>query len=249
MIEAGVVKAFLSQVGLDIGNQQIAQFLPSDKTFDKYETELAADCILKVCYEIKLDHDGERVIKLCLITDHGHRKDQDHFVKLICWAGFDEDGNWTIKYHCLDVDIAGHSAKEAAEAVRTSSAIFVEVLQFIVGDDVEVEFADVTGDTGGGAAVHRLHPALVEIRVMKALSHFLGCDMHAWNKPLEVASVETFGKQGIGCCTPFQLLWLFVQILKTVRKKLTKTKLNQLWGEAVEELRNNSSWQTKAREE
>ena len=29
---------------------------------------------------------------------------------------------------------------------------------------------------------------------------------------------------------------------------MTKTKLNQLWGEAVEELRNNSSWQTKARE-
>ena len=80
------------------------------------------------------------------------------------------------------------------------------------------------------------------------ISNFLGCDMHAWNKPLEVASVETFGKQGIGCRTPFQLLWLFVQILKTVRKKLTKTKLNQLWGEAVEELRNNSSWQTKARE-
>ena len=49
MIEAGVVKAFLSQVGLNIGNQQIVQALPSGRSFDKYKTELAADCILKVC--------------------------------------------------------------------------------------------------------------------------------------------------------------------------------------------------------
>ena len=45
MIEAGIVKALFSQVGLDIGNQQIARALPSGKTSDKYEIELAADCV------------------------------------------------------------------------------------------------------------------------------------------------------------------------------------------------------------
>ena len=183
-----------------------------------------------------------------MIADHGHRKDQDHFVKLICWAGFDEDGNWTIKYHCLDVDISGHSAKEAAEAVQKSIKIFIEVLQDIVGEAVTVELADLCCDSGGGAAAHRLHPALVEINVMKEVSNYLGCDMHAWNKPLEVACVETFGKQGIGCRTPFQMLWLFVQFLKTMRKKVSKKKLDELWGEAVQELRTNSSWQTQVRE-
>ena len=86
----------------------------------------------------------------------------------------------------------------------------------MVGDNVEVEVANITGDRGGGAAIHLLHPALVRVKVMEKVSTFLGCDIHTWNKPLEVACVETFGKQGIGSRTPFQLLWLFVQILKTV---------------------------------
>jgi len=45
MIEAGIVKALLSQSGLSIDNENIAQALPSDKTLDKYEAALAADCI------------------------------------------------------------------------------------------------------------------------------------------------------------------------------------------------------------
>ena len=72
-------------------------------------------------------------------------------------------------YHCLDVDIAGHSAKEAAEVVQKSSNIFIEVLKDVVGEAVNVELAHITGDSGGGAAVHRLHPALVGINVMKEI--------------------------------------------------------------------------------
>ena len=88
-----VVKALSSQSGFSIDNEKIAQVLPSDKTLDKYAAALVVACILRVCHNIKLDHEKENVIMLCLITDHGHRKDQDHFVKLICWAGFDEDRN------------------------------------------------------------------------------------------------------------------------------------------------------------
>ena len=69
MIKAGIVKALLSQSGLSIDSENIAQALRSDKTLDKYEAALAADCILKVCHEIKLDHKEENVIKLCLITN------------------------------------------------------------------------------------------------------------------------------------------------------------------------------------
>jgi len=53
MIEDGIVKALLSQSSLSIDNKKIAQALLSDKTLDKYEAVLAADCILKVCYKIK----------------------------------------------------------------------------------------------------------------------------------------------------------------------------------------------------
>ena len=48
---------------------------------------------MKVCHEIKLDHEEKNVIKLFLIIYHGHIKVQDHFIKLVCWAGFDEDRN------------------------------------------------------------------------------------------------------------------------------------------------------------
>jgi len=134
------------------------------------------------------------MIKLCLVINHGHRKDQDHFIKLVCWAGFNEDRNETIKYHCLDVDESGHSASEAAKAIKTLSELFIEVIKEMASDNVRVEIAHITGDSGGGAAVHRLHPALVQVHVMEEVSAFLGCDMHALNKPLEVACIETFGK-------------------------------------------------------
>ena len=86
----------------------------------------------------------------------------------------------------------------------------------MAGDNVKVEIAHITRNSGGGTTVHRLHPALLQVDDMDEVSAFFGCDMHVLNKPLDIACIETFGKQGIGCHTPFQLLWLFVQILKTV---------------------------------
>lgn len=151
MIEAGIVKALLSQSGLSIGNEKIAQALPSNKTLYRYEAALAADCILKVCHEIKLDHEEENVIKLCLITDHGHKEDQDHFVKLVCWAGFNEDRNLSIKYHCHDIEESGHSTNEAVKAIKTLSELFIEVIKEMASDNVKVKIAHITGNSGGGA--------------------------------------------------------------------------------------------------
>lgn len=47
---------------------------------------------------------------ICLIANYGHRKDHK-----------DEDENKTLKFHCVDMDVAGHLAKAAAEAAKLST--------------------------------------------------------------------------------------------------------------------------------
>ena len=80
---------FLNHSNIDISNDQIAKAFPSRATLASMEPKVAADCFLSVCQEMKDD----KATHLGLTCDHGHRKDQDHFVKLISWAGMDEEGN------------------------------------------------------------------------------------------------------------------------------------------------------------
>ena len=63
-----------------------------------------------------------------------------------------------------------------------------------------------------------------------------------------MACVEVFGKQGIGVETPFQMLWLFVQIFKKVRDEYSHEIMNEMWASIVENLRNDGSLQQEARE-
>ena len=99
MIMAGMCKALCVQIGAEISAQQIAKAMPSRQTLVNMEVRAAADCMIGVCYEILLDNPTQ----LALQADHGHRQGQDHFVKLLIWAGRDEEGNMIIKYHVLDV--------------------------------------------------------------------------------------------------------------------------------------------------
>ena len=87
-ISAGTLRAFLDEMGIkDITGEDIAKALPSRATSDKYETELAGDCVLQVCFEIVQDSKGFDIIKIGLMTNHGHRNKQDNYVKIIVWAG------------------------------------------------------------------------------------------------------------------------------------------------------------------
>ena len=189
----------------------------------------------------------DRIKKIGLTTGHGHRKGQDHFVKLVSWAGLDENGdwNWTTKFHCVDVDSSGHSAEEAAYAVKVSTEELLSILNEII-EDAKVEIYSITGDSGGGATVHHLHKELIPKGVMDPISKKLACDMHNFVKLLEVACVDTWGMQGIGHHTLFQMIWLFVTLLKKVRKEYRRTGLNEMWARVVTKLQTNRHWQNIA---
>ncbi len=154
---AGALKCVFEQMGISIDDEKIAKNLPSRAYLADLENCLAADCFIKVIYEAIKD----KATKFALITDHGHRKGQDHFVKLLVWAGYDENGKPTTKVHCLDIDIGGHSTAEAAAAVKISVEPILSVLKKNSDKTDEVEIIDLTGDTGSGAAVQHLGPALV----------------------------------------------------------------------------------------
>ncbi|KAL7526497.1 hypothetical protein ACHAXR_005589 [Thalassiosira sp. AJA248-18] len=152
MIMAGLTKGLLKEIGIDdISNESIGLGLPSRATLVAIENSLAADVRSKDALEIV--EDGANCFGA--ITDHGHRKGQDHLVKCATWAGYNENGKETIKVSCMDVDIGGHTAAEGGAAVRKSMLEFVDTVNIIkdaIDDDddsaVEVDFeGDEADDT------------------------------------------------------------------------------------------------------
>ena len=239
-IMQGALQAVFKEMGLDITYQSLAQGFPSRDTLVSAEKALSTDCLLKVCREII--QDGAK--KLGLVTDHGHRKGQDHLVKLLTWAGWDKDGNPTIKTHCIDIDMGGHSGEDAAAAVKLSVGDIMGILKDSLGNDVEIFV--ITGDSGGGAAVQKLHKALISNHTMRKVSKMLACDCHGMNKPLDIACTESFGKQGIGVRSPYQMVWLFPNILKKIIKDHGRNVLNNMWAGAIDKLLTDEKWRRYA---
>ena len=99
MSMSGILKALFHEAGIPISNEQIGKALPSRALLYDMEVDCAADCLLARCQEMKDDN----VRNAGLVSDHGHRAGFEHFVKLMTWAGMDEDGLWTIKFHLVDV--------------------------------------------------------------------------------------------------------------------------------------------------
>ena len=69
--------------------------------------------LMKVIQEIV--DDGAKSVGI--ITNHGHRGEQDHVVVAICWPGLDTEDNRTIKFFCPSIDKAGHTAHQANKGV------------------------------------------------------------------------------------------------------------------------------------
>jgi hypothetical protein len=83
MIIAGAYKALFFDIGFKVNSSELAKGCPSQTTIKKSELLLASDSIIKVLHKMK--NDGAKVVSI--ITDHGHRAGQDHFVIIVTWPG------------------------------------------------------------------------------------------------------------------------------------------------------------------
>lgn len=236
----GTLAGLFNEVGMEINEQQIFRTLPSRPTLKNWEADVATDCLFSLCWELK----EAGVTQLGITTDHGHRKGQDHLVKLLSFPNLTNTGDHTIDFLCLNVDSAGHSTEDASSAIASDVSALLEILRIFLGP--EVKLSVITGDAGGGASVQNLHPALMKNGTMDEKSKRLSCDMHNLNKALETACVDTWGRQGIGHKTPFQMIWLFIRILKHVRKDLSRKYLDKVWAATVKYLRENADWKNTA---
>ncbi len=203
-IMGGTLKAYFDDVGIDISTTQIANSLPARSTLGSWEIDTAADCLFGLCWGMR----ETGLSQLALTTDHGHRKGQDHLVKLLSFPERTSTGELSIGNFCLDVDSGGHTTVGAADAITLSVTPFLTILNRFLGD---VKLSVITGDAGGGASVQNLHPALKTRKLMDSHSKRLSCDMHKnLNKAFEVACTDTWGQrvnkesdtiQSFRCCT------------------------------------------------
>lgn len=205
MSVAGTLDMLFHEIGFECSAEQLGKAVPSQRTIAQYELNLAVDCVMKTCQEIK--DDGAKQVGL--MCDHGHGGGQDHFVTVLVWSGY-KDGKKTIKFVCPSIDSAGHSAKEAAEGVQSV------VKRFLADDSIKVHC--LLGDRGGGAAVQNLYPELVELGIMTDEDVEASCTIHGVQKSLENASKKTMGDQGLGSRTPFQMIYVFASLMKKLRE-------------------------------
>jgi hypothetical protein len=209
------LKAFFDDVGMDISTTQIANSLPARSTLGSWEIDTATNCLFGLCWGMK----ETGLSQLALTTNHGHRKGQDHLVKLLSFPErTSSTGELSIGNFCLDVDSGGHTTDDAADVIVLSVTPFLAILNRFLGD---VKLAVITSDAGGGASVQNLHPALKTRKLMDSHSKQLSCDMHNLNKAFEVVCTDTWGRQGIGHNTIFQMLYLRSRIHKLIGKDYT----------------------------
>ena len=178
MIIAGTLKALFFEIGFKVSPVQLSKGCPSQRTIARAEFNLAGDALIKVLWEMKKDG----VKRVGMMTDHGHRAGQDHFVVIFVWVGKDEHGNPTVKTFCPSIDKAGHTTEAAAKGVEA-------IVKRFLGENVEVvEVFTILGDAGGGGAVHYIHPKLVDMEVMDKQSKMANCSLHGMQNSLKAVA-------------------------------------------------------------
>ena len=165
IIIAGAFQALFYDIGSKCDHASLGKCCPSQRTIAQSEMNLATDCLMEVIQEVIDDGTKDVVI----ITDHGHRGGQDHFVVVICWAGLDTDGKRIVKHLCPSIDKAGHTPQKAANAIK-------QILERFLPDGVNVKF--LTADSGGGGAIQFTTPVLVRMQVIKDASNEANCTLH-----------------------------------------------------------------------
>jgi hypothetical protein len=112
--------------------------------------------------------------------------------------------------------------------------------------DVEFLVSNITGDRGGGGAAQLIHPELIRLRVMDESSMYLNCMLHAMQKALETASVETLGPQCMNHNTCFQLVFQSIYLLATIKREGDLDLLKEYYAKTLTKFWDDPAWQTRA---
>ena len=142
---------------------------------------------------------------------------------------------------CLSADWCGHTARECSGAIQQSKELF----RLLPGLQ-EFEFINVSGDSGGTAKVQALHPTMIEDEVMADWTSLVLCFIHNIHTAPQTASERSFGSQGQGNCTAFQMVFLFTKLVKLIKAEGGKDLMCEWYAHGVDHLMNCSDWQDEA---
>jgi hypothetical protein len=115
-------------------------------------------------------------------------------------------------------------------------------------DGVDAEFSFICGDSGGGAKVQLLFPLLMQLGVLCGDSDFMNCIMHAFNLSFEHACKDALGDQGMNRCTVFQMCYLAILLLKTVKKQTDGNTLKSIYAKTMTSVLYDDEYRASAKE-
>jgi hypothetical protein len=109
----------------------------------------------------------------------------------------------------------------------------------------KIEMIGLTGDRGGGASIQNMHPAMKERRLMSSTCIATSCTLHGSSKSYENAWTSTMGRQGIGRRSPSQMMFVFGNFQKAVKREIKLKGLQEFVRELIQKLLSDAGMQTE----
>ena len=212
---------------MGLTNKELATGCPDVGTLCNGELNVAAGCMAKVIAGIARDakfmsQQYKRKLQITLVTDHGNRSGVDHFVKMVVWTSIDKTGRHKLNHFNLDVNKGGQTTVVGANAIHRS-------LQSLKLDGVYVEYSFIRGHSGGGAKDQLPYPKLTELEVLSSSSDFVNCILHAFNLFYKHACKDTLSNRGMNKYTVFQMCYLAILLLKSVKSQSNGATLKEIY--------------------
>lgn len=193
-----VAHSILSQLGLNPEAEQSVQISPSANTITGALANLAASCIVSRLKSVAK-------AKFIFGTfDKGHRAGVSHFAKIISFYNRDLMRTELFK---LDIDPAGNSNVDAAEAVKKS----------MTGKELlpEKKLSGQATDNGGGGTLESFAEMLRNLEVTNPLFYFIvNCVLHNLSLALSVPVEAVFGLGGHDKSNGLQLMHSIFDLAK-----------------------------------
>ena len=190
-----VIAAFLVAAGVAVDPAAVASTCPSAHSLQDILISGAVSALIFI--QAKLG----RSKAVFLACDKGRRKGVDHFAKVLSWW---DNLECRVCSYTIDIDGAGSSSKEAADAINNS----IEKVRPVFDS---IKFFGQTTDSGGGGVLESLHRFLAALGLCTskwAYEYYAvaGCGLHGLQLGFANGMKAAFGEGGLRIRTLLQLL-------------------------------------------